>query len=142
MCSQELWPGDHRSGHIYIVRCFEVTRHRHASRVSFRDRDTRLVADLPHRGNESTVTFSKDDRPFLCGPREDISSRTLERIEEKSKKEFNRTVRSSSRVKKQFKGRSSSSSEKAVQVGVQEAREPSCLVGPERRAGPVGPRGM
>jgi hypothetical protein len=40
------------------------------------------------------------------------------RSEQNSKKKFMRTVRSSSRVKGQFKGRLSSSSEKAVLVGV------------------------
>jgi hypothetical protein len=58
------------------------------------------------------------------------------------KREFNRTVRSSLRVKRQFKGRSSSSSEKAVPVGVLEPSQPIRLVGPERRVGPVGPRGL
>jgi hypothetical protein len=48
-------------------------------------------------------------------------------------------VRSSSRVKGQFKGRSSSSSEKAVPVGFQERRQPSRWVRPGRRVGPVGP---
>jgi hypothetical protein len=49
-------------------------------------------------------------------------------------------VRSSSRVKGQFKVRSSSSSEKAVRVGVLEPSQPSHLAGPGRRDGPVGPR--
>jgi hypothetical protein len=51
-------------------------------------------------------------------------------------------VRSSSRVKGQFKERSSSSSEKAVQVAVQEPSQPSCLVGLGRRVGLIGPRGI
>jgi hypothetical protein len=50
-----------------------------------------------------------------------------------------RTQRSSSRVKGQFKARSNSSSEEAVQVGVQEPSQRSLLVGPGRRGGPVGP---
>jgi hypothetical protein len=49
-------------------------------------------------------------------------------------------MRSSSRVKGQFKGRSNFSSEKAVQVGVQEPSQHSPLVGPGR-VGPVGPKG-
>jgi hypothetical protein len=45
-------------------------------------------------------------------------------------------------VKGQFKGRSSSSSEKAVQVGVQVSSQSSRLVGPGRRVSAVGPRRM
>jgi hypothetical protein len=60
---------------------------------------------------------------------------------ENSAIEFDRTERNSSRVKGQFKSRSSSSSEKAVRVGVQEPSQPSRLVGLGRRVGPVGPRG-
>jgi hypothetical protein len=59
-----------------------------------------------------------------------------------SEEEFDRTVRSSSRVKGLIKGRSSSSSEKAVRVGVEEPSQPSCLVGPGRGGGAVGPRGI
>jgi hypothetical protein len=44
--------------------------------------------------------------------------------------------------KKQFTGRSSSSSEKAVQVGVQEPSQPSHLVGPGRRVGQLVPEGF
>jgi hypothetical protein len=44
----------------------------------------------------------------------------LDEIQENSKKKFKRTVRSSKKVKGQFKGRSSSSKEKAVQVAAQE----------------------
>jgi hypothetical protein len=33
-------------------------------------------------------------------------------------------------------------SSKALRVAVQEPREPSPFVGPERRVGPVGPRGI
>jgi hypothetical protein len=44
----------------------------------------------------------------------------------------------SSNVKGQFKVKSSSSSEKAVLVGVQEPNQPSHLVGPGRRVGLVG----
>jgi hypothetical protein len=40
-----------------------------------------------------------------------------------------------------FKGRSSSSSEKAVRVGVEEPSQPSRLVG-IRRVDPLGPRGI
>jgi hypothetical protein len=56
--------------------------------------------------------------------------------EEENSKKFNRTVQ------EEFKGRSSSSSEKAVRVGVQEPSPPSRLVAPGRRIGPVGPRGI
>jgi hypothetical protein len=68
---------------------------------------------------------------------------TQERLQSQkknSKKQFDRTVRSSSRVKGQFKDRSSSSSEKAVRVGVQERSQPSRLVEAGRRFGPFGPR--
>jgi hypothetical protein len=51
--------------------------------------------------------------------------------------EFDRTVRSSYRVKGQF--RLNTSSEKAVQ-DVQEPSQPNPLVGPGRRVGAVGPR--
>jgi hypothetical protein len=46
---------------------------------------------------------------------------------ENSKKEFNRTVRSSSRVQRQVEF---------------QLRESVCLVGPARSVGPVGPRGI
>jgi hypothetical protein len=52
-----------------------------------------------------------------------------------------RTVRSSSRINGQFKGRSIPSSDKVSQVGVQEPSQPIHLVGPGRRVGPVGPTG-
>jgi hypothetical protein len=51
-------------------------------------------------------------------------------------------VRSSSRLKGQFKGRLNSSSEKTVPVGVLEPSQPIRLVGPGRRVGPVGLRGV
>jgi hypothetical protein len=63
-------------------------------------------------------------------------------IQENIRREFDRTVRSSSRVQEQFKGRSISSSEKAARVEVQESSQPSRLVGPGRRVGPVDPRGV
>jgi hypothetical protein len=76
----------------YIVTCFELTRHRHVSRVTFR-----------HRGYEARWEFafvpavtsqqphsSRDDRWFLYSPREATLGHTPEPIEQ------NRTVRSNS----------------------------------------------
>jgi hypothetical protein len=80
----------------------------------------------------------------LCGPREDILSQTPNlrgRVRENIV-EFNGTVRISSRVKGQFKGRWSSRAEKALPFGVPETRQLSRLVGPGWRVGPVGPRGI
>jgi hypothetical protein len=61
--------------------------------------------------------------------------------EQNSEKEFKRRVRCISRIKGQFKGRSSSSSEKAVRVGILEPSEPSRLVRLGGRVGPVTPSG-
>jgi hypothetical protein len=124
-----------------IVTCFEVTRHRPVSA------DTRLVADSLSRCNDSIISFQgvtmSDSFAVLKKTLELASwSRIDSREQQKSKEEFNRTVRSSSRFKGQFTGRSSSGSEKAVRVGVQEPREPSCFGGPGRSVRPVGFRGM
>jgi hypothetical protein len=72
------------------------------------------------------------------------NSRTVRRslTEHNRKKENTSTVRSISTAKEQFKGRSSSSSEEAVRVGVQEPSQPRHLVGPGRGVGPVGPKGI
>jgi hypothetical protein len=123
---------------IYIVTCFEVTRPRHVSRV------TRLVADSRSRGNESRVAsaatignvFTVHARTFLA------RLRSLQNRERKREQFSSRTVRSSSGVKGHFKVRSSSSSEKAGRVGAEELRQSSRLVGPGRRVGPVGLRGV
>jgi hypothetical protein len=61
---------------------------------------------------------------------------------ENRRKENSSIVRSSSTVKGQFNGKFSSSSEKAVRVGVQEPSQPSLLLRPGRRVGSVGPRGI
>jgi hypothetical protein len=116
--------------------CFKVTRHRHVSM------DTKLVVDLRFRGNEWAVTLQQQQSVISLWSIRGLCSQIPEPTEQNSKKDFDRTSRSSSIVKGQFKGRSSSSLEKAVQVGVQEPSQPSRLVGPGRGVGPVGPRGI
>jgi hypothetical protein len=90
--------------------------------------------------------FSEGDNGWLlCGPREDTSGQTPEPIRtehRESSVHFKRRVRSSSRVRWEFKGRSSSSSEKGIRVGILEPSQPSRLAGPGRRVGPVGPSGI
>jgi hypothetical protein len=70
--------------------------------------------------------------------REFENSKTGQRQTQQQKcKKFKRRMRRSCRLEGYIKGRSSSSSEKAVRVG----SEPIRLDGPGRRVGPVGLRG-
>jgi hypothetical protein len=100
------------------------------------------------QGLQSIISLSTTRENFRPDPganrRElrELSSVQFSSVQLNSKKEFNRRVRSISTLKGQFKGRSSSGSEKAVRVEVQESSQPSRLVGPRRGAGPVGPRGI
>jgi hypothetical protein len=103
-------------------------------RISHVSADTKLVVDFRFRSNESIIAFQ------LVTISDSLAALTMEfyRTEQNNRKEFKGTVGRSSRVKGQFTGRSSSSSEKAVRVGVQEPSQPKRFVGPGRRVSPVG----
>jgi hypothetical protein len=77
-----------------IVTCFKVTRHRHVSR---------LVADSRSRGNESAITFQRGWRPVISLRSTRGHFRPNRGANRAVKEEFGIRVRSSSRLKVQFK---------------------------------------
>jgi hypothetical protein len=71
-----------------------------------------------------------------------VQQHTIEHLQktgQNGKGELNRTVRSSSR---DSSSKLTSSSGRAVRAGVQDPSQSSRLLGPGRRVGPVGPKGI
>jgi hypothetical protein len=106
------------------VTCFEVTRYSQVSGVTNTSADKRLVADSWCRGNESIIAFQQ--RHSVISLRYMRVHRSPHPRTGQDDKEFKRTVRCNSRVKVEFKGRSSSSSVEASLSWTRKKSPSSC----------------
>jgi hypothetical protein len=121
---------------VNTVTCFEVSRHRNVCRA-------RLAADSHYRGNESTITLQQWQSVMYLRSTRGHYNRPYtgaNRIEQREFKRQDGTVRSSSR----FQGRVQRQVEYQLREGSSDwssgaVGQPSRLVGPGRRVGPVGP---